>query len=385
MTQRYRKFKRSWGTWYAFDNATGNSVSLKTRVRAEAVQKVNAMNETERQPGISLGLAKVYLNAADPKLATRTWQEVMENIVAKKKDETKHRWETAIKDKNLDCIRNLHVAETRAEHFDKALADGKVSTNVYLRRIHNHALGMEWLLKSVIPRLQWPKPVFKDKRAITAEEHAVIVQREQNAERRDFYELLWLTGAAQSDGACLLAEDINWDERTICFTRKKLKGRAGPSIKPTLFRFSADIEAVLERRPASGQLFPYLCTVRAGDRATEFKQRCDGLGISGVSLHCYRYAWAERALKCGFPERFAQQALGHNSKAVHRAYAKHAEVTVPSLADWEKEWEKNSQRNAQPKLLPVNYILLLLNHLQIFSKRYAGEISEVLQVQQQEP
>ena len=58
--------------------------------------------------------------------------------------------------------------------------------------------------------------------------------------------------------------------------------------------------------------------MRAGDRATEFKQRCDGLGISGVSLHCYRYAWAERALKCGFPERFAQQALGHNSKTVHR-------------------------------------------------------------------
>jgi integrase len=54
-----------------------------------------------------------------------------------------------------------------------------------------------------------------------------------------------------------------------------------------------------------------------------------------VSLHSYRYAWAERALKRGFPERFAQQALGHNSKAVHRAYAKHAEVTVPSLADWE--------------------------------------------------
>jgi len=95
--------------------------------------------------------------------------------------------------------------------------------------------------------------------------------------------------------------------------------------------------------------------VRAGDRATEFKKRCDGLGISVVSLHCYRYAWAERALKCGFPERFAQQVLGHNSKAVHRAYAKQAEVTVPSLADWEKEWRKNPQRYAQPKLMPVDF------------------------------
>jgi integrase len=95
--------------------------------------------------------------------------------------------------------------------------------------------------------------------------------------------------------------------------------------------------------------------VRAGDRATEFKQRCDGLVISGMSLHCYQYAWAERALKCGFPERFAQQALGHNSKAVHRAYAKYAEVTVPSLDDWEKEWEKNSQRSVQQKLIPMDF------------------------------
>jgi integrase len=134
----------------------------------------------------------------------------------------------------------------------------------------------------------------------------------------------------------LLAEDVNWDERTICFTRKKLKGRVGLTIKPTLFRFGAEIEAILKRRPASGQLFPYLCTVRAGDRATEFKQRCDGLGISGVSLHCYRYAWAERALKCGFPERFAQEALGHNSKAVHRAYAKRALMKIPSLEDYEQ-------------------------------------------------
>jgi hypothetical protein len=36
-------------------------------------------------------------------------------------------------------------------------------------------------------------------------------------------------------------------------------------------------------------------------------------------------------------------------------YAKHAEVTVPSLADWEKDWQDNPQRNGQPKLLAVDY------------------------------
>jgi integrase len=75
--------------------------------------------------------------------------------------------------------------------------------------------------------------------------------------------------------------------------------------------------------------------VRAGDRATEFSQRCQRLGISGVTLHSYRYAWAERAKMCGYPERFAQEALGHNSKAVHRAYAKRALMKIPSLEDYE--------------------------------------------------
>jgi hypothetical protein len=98
------------------------------------------------------------------------------------------------------------------------------------------------------------------------------------------------------------------------------------------------------------------------------------LGISGVSLHSYRYAWAERALKCGFPERFAQQALGHNSKAVHRAYARHAEVTVPSLDDWEREWEKNPQRNTQTKLLPVDFRSRLVAIEQIQERGFTSPI-----------
>jgi hypothetical protein len=42
--------------------------------------------------------------------------------------------------------------------------------------------------------------------------------------------------------------------------------------------------------------------------------------------------------------------LGHNSKAVHHAYSKHAEVTVPSLDDWEKEWAvQSAERGAWKK------------------------------------
>ncbi len=191
MKQTFGLIRRPWGVYYLKNKITGEQTTLKTSDKAEAQRLLQARNESESQPHFNLSLARVYLNGADPKLATRTWQEVMEHIVAKKTDETRRRWEVAIKDKNFDCIRKLVVAETRAEHFDRALADGKVSTNVYLRRIHNHAIGMDWLLKSVVPRLQWPKLKFKEKRAITIEEHLAIVAREQNPERNAFYRLAW--------------------------------------------------------------------------------------------------------------------------------------------------------------------------------------------------
>jgi hypothetical protein len=186
MKQMFGLIRRPWGVFYLKNKITGEQTSLKTSDRIEAQRVLQAHNDAESQPHFNLSLARVYLNGADPKLGTRTWQEVMENIVSKKTDETRRRWDVAIKDRNFDCIRKLPVAETRPEHFDRVLADGKVSTNVYLRRIHNHALGMEWLLKSVIPRLQWPKVRFKDKRAITFDEHQAIVAREQNPERKAF-------------------------------------------------------------------------------------------------------------------------------------------------------------------------------------------------------
>jgi alpha-D-ribose 1-methylphosphonate 5-phosphate C-P lyase len=36
--------------------------------------------------------------------------------------------------------------------------------------------------------------------------------------------------------------------------------------------------------------------MREAHRATEFKRCCRRLMIKGVTLHSYRYAWAERAL-----------------------------------------------------------------------------------------
>jgi hypothetical protein len=57
---------------------------------------------------------------------------------------------------------------------------------------------MHWLPWPVLPKLHWPPLVFKKKRAITLAEHEKIVQNENNAELRAFYQMLWHTGGAQS-------------------------------------------------------------------------------------------------------------------------------------------------------------------------------------------
>jgi integrase len=254
----------------------------------------------------------------------------MDEIPKLKRGETKTRWLTAIKDKALDTIRDRVLLETQPEHFLKVLENGSVSTNLYLRRIHNFAMDMGWLPWPVLPKKRWPAVKFKDKRGITLAEHLAVVARELNPERRAFYRLAWHLGASQSDLAFLEAENIDWQSHVISFARKKTGSVA-------IMRFDKEVAEILQDLPGSGPLFPYLRTVRAGDRSTEFHQRCVGLGIKGVSLHSYRYAWAERAKSAGYPERFAQEALGHNSKAVHRAYARKAKVELPSLGEYERQ------------------------------------------------
>ena len=331
MRKRFRLYKRkNGGRYYIHDEVTGKQDSLHTSDHATAVRLFHSRQEAEQQPAVNLQIARAYLAASDPQIATRNWQFVMDELVKLKKDQTQHRWQTAIKDKAFDLIRHLPILETRPELFLRVLESEKVSTNVYLRRIHNFALDMTWLPWPVLAKKRWPAVEFKEKRGITLAEHQAIVARENNAERRAFYKLAWHLGASQSDLAFLEAENVDWDHHVISYKRMKTKTVA-------IMRFDEDMAEILRDLPGNGPLFPYLRTVRAGDRATEFKQRCDGLGIKGVTLHSYRYAWAERAKTAGYPERYAQVNLGHNSKAMTRAYSRKAEVEMPSLSEYERQ------------------------------------------------
>ncbi len=332
MKTRYRLIRRGirGNGFYCVDTKTGKRTSLHTGNADEAQQIIEAKNNSERQPVLNLQIAKAYLAGSDNGITTRTWQHAIESLINTKQGANQHRWKTAAKDKALAMLLPQVIIETKGEAILKALQIGTVSTNVYLRRLHNFCVDMSWLPWPLVPKRQWPAVEFKEKRGITLAEHLAIVARENNPERKAFYKLAWHLGASQSDLAFLEAENVDWEHHVISYARQKTGSIA-------IMRFDEDMAEILRDLPGSGPLFPYMRTVRSGDRATEFKQRCTGLGIKGVSLHSYRYAWAERAKTAGYPERYAQVNLGHNSKAMTRAYSRKAPVEMPSLSEYERQ------------------------------------------------
>lgn len=333
MKQKFRLYRRkASGRYYAKDNVTSQQQSLGTTHRTEALRLLYALNEADYQPAFNGHLARTYLSAGDPEIGKRDWQWVMNALQQSKTSwskSTQDRYASSIAEKALDPIRRVVLIETRPEHFLDVIRDGTVSTNIFLRRLHSYAVGMKWLPWPVLTSRQWPRIKFKPRRGITWEEHQKLLAREKDPEKRAFLELIWHVGAAQIDLVSLTDANLNWSNRTISYHRCKTK-------KLAVLRFGDAVAEILRRLPPNGPLFPKWSKLTSAQRASRFQERCERVGVSGVSLHSYRYAWAERAAEAGYPERYAQQALGHASAAIHRAYAKKARVEVPPLEEFER-------------------------------------------------
>lgn len=327
MKNKFRLFQRSSGIFFVQNNVTGKQESLKTRDKAVAKRLLDARNEAHQQPAINIQIAKAYLAAADSSFVKRTWREVMAEFVKTKHASNRVRSERATMDKSYDLIREMPLIETRSEHFLQALDSGKVSTNNYLRRFHNFAVDMGWLPWPIMPKKQWPQIHYKEKRAITREEHLMIVNRARSDEMKCFLWCCWHLGGSQSDVARIKAEDVDWRDMVVSFLRSKTG-------KAQIIRIGHSFAEILHQLPGNGLLFPSLAALDERQRAGRFQELCRRVRVTGVSLHSYRYAWAERAKSAGYPERFAQEALGHNS-VVHRAYSKKAQVILPSLEEYE--------------------------------------------------
>ena len=331
MQQKYRLYRRRNGKFYWQENDSQKQGTLRTSDRREAERLLNAMNESQRQPAMNLSLARAYLAAHDPQMVSRTWQAVMEEMASHGIPTTQERCSRAFRSKAYEPIRNKPLVQTTGSDVLAIIHANGNSIAHYLRRLHNLAVDLGWLAWPILPKRAWPKIHSQKKRAITAEEHEAVIASEKNVERKAYYEVLYETGAAQTDGANLSAEDIDRKNGVLIYRRKKL----GDSSEPARLTIGSKLRAILEYLPSSGPLFPKIKTESAKMRAAEFRRRRRIAGVTGVTLHSYRYSWAERAKSCGYPQRFAQEALGHGSRAVHEAYARGAIVVCPALDEYE--------------------------------------------------
>jgi hypothetical protein len=74
--------------YYAVDKTTGKPTSLHTTNEDEARQIIEARNNSERQPALSLHIARSYLVASDPAWMQRTWQDVVDEFCSRGNEET---------------------------------------------------------------------------------------------------------------------------------------------------------------------------------------------------------------------------------------------------------------------------------------------------------
>src|ERR1700735_5581419 len=139
MNTRYRLIFRGirGGMYYCVDKNTGQRTSLQTTNEDEARQIVEAKNQSERQPVLNLQIAKAYLAGTDSGLTTRTWQQAMETLMEGKQGANRERWSRVATDRALAPLLPRTIVDTPGELMLKVLQSGTVSTNVFLRRLHN--------------------------------------------------------------------------------------------------------------------------------------------------------------------------------------------------------------------------------------------------------
>jgi integrase len=234
----------------------------------------------------------------------------------------------------MKALANLPLLMTENTQLLAAMRHERagVGTNKFLRMTHNRALDMGWLLAPVLAKKLWPKFAYKERRAITAEEHAKILVAENLDDYQVYYELIWCTGGAQSDIANLHTDNIKTQSRLLHFPRQKIKKKKLPDATLVI---GASLQAILNKVPKEGWLFPRLRLFTEAVRASHFTKVCRRAGVSGVSLHSYRYSWGERAKAAGMPEREAMSHLGHNSAPVHRYYSRNAQIVTLPIEHYE--------------------------------------------------
>ena len=334
MQEQYWMFRRN-GIYYVQDKQSGQQKSLKTRDKAEARQMLAGKNQATEQPQMNMAMARIYLSFKSKEILSRTWDDVMHEMEQAYHGPSLKRWQRQMRSAPFQSLRKLKLLETECTHFFAVLRHPRAgsSAHKWLRIVHNRALDLGWLLTPVLPRKLWPHVPAKKVKALTEQQHQCLVDTEKDSEFKLYLQVLWETGGAQTDIACLHRDNVDLASQRLTFNRRKLEHR---SMGEVAIVIGESLARVLAQLPQEGYLFPMLANQDDKVRASRFRKRCDKLGFKDISLHSYRYAWAQRAKTCGMPLREAMAHLGHGSKAIHQAYSQQADVVTFPLEYYEK-------------------------------------------------
>jgi hypothetical protein len=339
MENRYRVYRRDNGIHYIEDVVTKQQESLRTRDKKQALVLLVARNQAAAQPALNVTMAKAYLSGRSPELSTRNWSDVFEEMITAYDGSTKKRFQSFVKSAPVQHLKRVPLIETDASHFLNTMRHPRAgsSTNKWMRIVHNRALDLGWLLAPVLARKVWP--AFRTKKGIpiTLEQHRRLVEAEVDEEFARYLEVLWETGGAQTDIACLHRDNIDPFCQRLTFNRRKLERR---SMGEVAIVIGDELKRILSTLPAMGFLFPTLAKQDDKVRSSRFRKVADRQGFTEVTLHSYRYAWARRAKSFGMPLREAMAHLGHGSKAVHQAYSESAEIVTLPLEFYEKQFKE---------------------------------------------
>tara|TARA_Y100000589_G_scaffold322565_1_gene355676 strand:- start:132 stop:1238 length:1107 start_codon:yes stop_codon:yes gene_type:complete len=284
-----------------------------------------------------LAMGKAHLNLVNPMLTQYTFGDLYKKWCSRGNVDTKRRKREDSQRGILALLKDYKLCDYSVEGMISSMASElPVTTRKQLGQLQRLAYKLGWIMMNFVQpiHLEQGKHEKRKTRAISDKEFDALIADVRSdepmqgrnvapkyvEERANYYLLLKLTGAAQTDGVLMKAENIDWKKKELVYHRRKTGSRCALQLSPSL-------EKLLRSLPQEGFLFPLLSQTKHTRRAEAFRRTITRLGFKRpeeLRLHSFRYAMAEWYAKNRIPIREAQVALGHASKTVAQAYAKHA-------------------------------------------------------------
>ena len=177
MQDKFRLYRRPNGMFYAEEYHTRHRESLQTKDEARSAPP-DCRQEPSRHPArFQSGNGEGVSQGPRPAVLRAHVESVSDAVQHTYEGPTKARWEKFIRSEPMQGVLEKKLIQTTSSDFLAVLnhPEAGVSTNVFLRILHNRALDLGWIVQPVIAKKGWPKIRYGHRRGITREEHERIL------------------------------------------------------------------------------------------------------------------------------------------------------------------------------------------------------------------